>query len=157
MRWEDAVKFRKDCSKCGHVNGLASIDRCQSGPHFAKAICPICGCHWDWVGSPDEKPGKRHGKHKSLTRNKQPLVRFCEICLRLEDQMPDKRSLEGHHVLEFSDGGDATIENTLVLCPQCHALVHLIRTYSIGVKVNESELMLANAIQQQSKMDQVNG
>lgn len=32
--------------------------------------------------------------------------------------------IHGHHILDYSLGGEATPENILVVCKKCHELVH---------------------------------
>lgn len=41
----------------------------------------------------------------------------CELC-------PSKLEIHGHHILDYSFGGEATPENILVVCKVCHDKVH---------------------------------
>jgi len=47
----------------------------------------------------------------------------CEIC---SDFVPF--TLELHHIKPISENGSSSIENVIVLCPNCHRTVHKIRT-----------------------------
>lgn len=50
---------------------------------------------------------------------------ICQLC---EQEAPfyqnDKPFLHTHHIVWLSKGGEDTIQNTIALCPNCHAKVH---------------------------------
>lgn len=43
---------------------------------------------------------------------------ICMVCGRFSDKA------EGHHVIELSEGGPASINNIITLCSQCHKDYH---------------------------------
>lgn len=43
----------------------------------------------------------------------------CYIC-----RMENSNLLEVHHIVPIKDGGDGSFENMVLLCPNCHAIVH---------------------------------
>jgi hypothetical protein len=47
------------------------------------------------------------------------LISFREISLELEGD-----ALHKHHIIYFSEGGENTVENLLVICPNCHVKIH---------------------------------
>jgi phage replication O-like protein O len=48
---------------------------------------------------------------------KASLKRFCYLC-------NFKEALEEHHIIPRSKGGSNKIDNKIILCPNCHTLVH---------------------------------
>ena len=46
---------------------------------------------------------------------------FCEHCRWTP---PAPRMLHAHHVFPISFGGSDTLDNLIVLCPNCHAVAH---------------------------------
>jgi 5-methylcytosine-specific restriction protein A len=57
---------------------------------------------------------------------------FCQLC---EQPAPfrDRHGrpfLETHHIRWISEGGEDTIENTVALCPNCHARMHALNLKS---------------------------
>lgn len=42
---------------------------------------------------------------------------ICELC-------PSELEIHGHHIMDYSFGGEATPENILVICKVCHDEVH---------------------------------
>jgi hypothetical protein len=84
---------------------------------------------------PPTKAAKRAKKAKLGTarargvRRAKKGKRSCEIC----DWRPPflargRRSsgLHGHHIVSVADGGDCSETNVIVLCPNHHAIAHLI-------------------------------
>jgi len=47
------------------------------------------------------------------------LISFDEISLEIERDI-----LHQHHIIYFSEGGENSAENLLVVCPSCHAKIH---------------------------------
>ena len=43
----------------------------------------------------------------------------CEVC-----EYPHTEALHAHHIKRRSEGGDNTLDNLLLLCPNCHYEVH---------------------------------
>lgn len=56
-----------------------------------------------------------HAKAIALAKITQGYT--CEIC---ESEL----NIQGHHILDYSLGGKATVENILVVCKKCHDDVH---------------------------------
>ena len=118
----------KSCCHCGHI-GEPIIEVQTTGKHYAKARCAGCGKYLCWIAKPDSDATKyrRESAHRKMA--KKFSRGFCELCLIREDDLPRSESLEAHHVVEYQDGGEATRENTWVLCTACHKLVNWRRTY----------------------------
>lgn len=116
------------CNCCGH-EGPHPVQVMSEGKHYARVDCGECSRFLRWLPKPDGEPTKykRPKEHRDLVRKFSHG--FCELCLIREEQMPKGEALEGHHVREFQDGGEATRENTWILCTACHAFVNWRRTY----------------------------
>lgn len=62
---------------------------------------------------------KRSNKHISAQKKSKELDEFmCFFCLTT------CKSNHGHHIFFYSEGGEATVENMITLCPRCHRLYH---------------------------------
>ena len=115
------------CPKCGHTGEPQRVDG-SFGPHSIKQVCAQCGAFIGWLSSGNGGRKKRPAKHCELA--KRYGQGFCEICRRHLDNLPiEKRWFEGHHIVEYQDGGTDDRTNVMVLCPMCHELVHLIRRH----------------------------
>lgn len=117
---------RHECVRCGH-NAKPKSVLTPDGKHFAKAVCAACNAYFAWIGKPDSQKYKRPASHKNLVKKFSPG--YCQLCLTPEWRLPNGESLEGHHVVEFQDGGEPTRLNTWILCTACHSLVNWRRTY----------------------------
>ena len=56
-------------------------------------------------------------------------INKCELCGK-DAPFKDKSGtpyLEFHYVVWLSEGGDPTPSNTVVLCPNCHRRIHVLR------------------------------
>ena len=110
------------CSTCGSIDlelGLAWSEgrgcRCRT---CKKAFTQP---------KPDADKARRPAGHRKLVKK---FGRgFCELCLRREAELPASQDLDGHHVVEFADGGTDDQANVWILCTSCHRLVHHQRTY----------------------------
>lgn len=114
----------RPCPKCGSEEFTPG-----PGPgkdEFRKAVCLRCTAVW-WQPKDENEKTKRPAAHRSLARKFGQG--FCEFCGRLEAQLPKGETLTGHHIEEYQHDGEATAENTLVLCTMCHAYSHHLRTY----------------------------
>jgi len=62
------------------------------------------------------------------------------MCLIKEVDLPPRETLEGHHVVEYANGGTDDADNVWVVCTACHKLIHWRRTYleHLLLKVAES-------------------
>lgn len=162
MRFEDINKPIK-CKRCFASNEPADLVLTPELAHYGKIECHQCHRFIDWVTKPEKDKSKRDSAHKNLVKAKQPDVRYCELCLAIESDLPDGVVLHGHHVLAYASNGDATPANTLVVCSECHELVHWRRKASHGTKINDDETTFIQAVDQQravsnardSKLDRV--
>jgi ribosomal protein L34E len=110
------------CPSCGGTDGEITL---RNDKHYADLTCLDCGRHIKFVGNPDKN--RRPESHKKIARKYSQG--YCQLCLRKENELPPRESLEGHHVIEFQDGGGDTKDNTWVVCTSCHVLIHHQRTY----------------------------
>ena len=110
------------CRKCGSLNVINEFreDRQQYGTK-----CNDCNAY-TWQPKEDNKY-KRESKHLDLVSKKG--LNYCEWCLRKKEDIPPPGTLEGHHIIEYSDGGSDEINNILILCSSCHKRCHHDRTY----------------------------
>lgn len=114
------------CPTCGTTEHQALIGT-WSGGHYAKVICSKCDRFIKWQGKPEAKKAKRPAVQKKLVSLHSKG--FCEICLRLEHQIPAPQTLEAHHIIPVENGGGNEAENIQVCCTACHRLIHWQRTY----------------------------
>lgn len=147
MRYQDIEKKTVRC-RCGYESH-GDFTRTPELTHYGKLECHECKRFITWVTKPDKPKSSRDATHRKLTKHKQPDVRYCELCLLVESSLPDGQTLEGHHILEYGKDGDATPINTLVLCTECHALVHWKRQYANGVRIDGDEAAFIKAVDQQ--------
>lgn len=62
---------------------------------------------------------KRNYSHvKAQKDGKERDGYVCMVCGKHSEKA------EGHHVIEVSEGGPASINNIITLCPQCHKEYH---------------------------------
>ncbi len=105
-----------------------TIEKQTDGIHYAKVVCCGCSRFLAWLPKPDTEQSRRPAAHCDLA--KKYSRGFCEMCETRNEDLPKGRTLEGHHVVEYHDGGDGSRENTWVICTACHSQVHWLRTYS---------------------------
>jgi 5-methylcytosine-specific restriction endonuclease McrA len=123
------------CTKCGCEERKEELT--PNLVHYGKLVCAGCGKMLTWIPKPDVEKSRRPANHNSLV--KKYSRGFCELCLRGLEELPARQTLEGHHVLEYDDGGDSTRENVQILCTACHKHVHHVRTWFFPNSVNEEE------------------
>ncbi len=113
---------------CGYTGQPTVILR-ETGNHYADRRCPSCNTHHGYEKKPDSDPTKyrRQNAHRDLATKYGRG--FCEMCLAKESNLPKGVTLEGHHVIEYKDGGDSEKGNIWVICTACHKLIHWRRTY----------------------------
>ena len=115
-----------------------------------KKICPVCGnsakrhiylgraffcsdeCKQKWIHNELSKPGVRFGLTTPLfkyvmaecsKRNSDSCFDRCSMCGKLFiPGVDDDR--EYHHIIPLDIGGNNLPENIVILCRNCHALVH---------------------------------
>ncbi|MEI6225755.1 MAG: HNH endonuclease [Deltaproteobacteria bacterium] len=110
----------RPCPKCGSEDFRPAPDK-ERG-----CYCNWCGAFW-WQPKPENEKAKRPSKHRELA--KKYGQGFCELCMRPEQSLPGPQVLEGHHVVEYEDGGTDERTNVWVICTPCHIHVHHLRTY----------------------------
>lgn len=116
------------CPKCGHDGPHVVVLETQS-VHHARETCAKCLAFVRWIAKPSDDPTKykRPQKHRNLVA--EYSRGFCEMCLRLEDDLPKGQTMEAQHVIEFQDGGSEKRENIWIVCTACHRMIHWLRTY----------------------------
>lgn len=114
------------CRFCG-TPGPHFVKVMTEGKHYARVTCAECSAFIGWLPKPDNEKARRPATHRDLVAK---FGRgYCEMCLTPESKLPKGESLEGHHVDEYQNGGEASRENTWILCTACHSLVNWRRTY----------------------------
>lgn len=115
----------KPCPACQSTE--TTVELTPDGPHYGKLVCAACGRFLRWQLKPETPRSRRPASHKELA--KKYGRGYCEWCLTPEDQLPPRQVLEGHHIIEYADGGSDQRDNVLVLCTACHKLAHWMRDY----------------------------
>lgn len=76
-------------------------------------------------GSPDPKPSRRivasKAEWEAIAQAKQGP---CRICRRVESNGSVHSTIELHHLIRRSQGGDDVAENIVPLCGNCHRKLH---------------------------------
>ena len=61
----------------------------------------------------------RGGDHIRAQREGKERDQYtCFFCLR------QFRGNHGHHIILYSEGGEASVQNMITLCPECHRAYH---------------------------------
>lgn len=120
-----APPVTKECPYCGS-HGPHKVRLRTGGLHYADVICRDCRRHAGFLKKPDSDR-RRSSPHAKLV--KKFSRGFCEMCLVRQEDLPRGDTLTAHHVIEYQHGGEATRENTWILCTACHSLVCWRRTY----------------------------
>ena len=111
------------CRKCESSN---VIEEWREDRQQFATRCNDCKM-FTWQLKDLDNKYRRESKHYDLVKKKG--VDFCEVCLRKKDDIPPPGTLEGHHIIEYKDGGSDDNTNILVVCTACHKLIHHQRTY----------------------------
>ncbi len=114
------------CQFCGH-RGPHELRPNDTLPGRFLVYCAGCKKNMGWKSLPENERAKRPPAHRDLVRKYGRG--FCELCLRMEAELPERHRLIGHHVIEYQDEGPPLRENVWIVCAGCSALIHLIRTY----------------------------
>jgi 5-methylcytosine-specific restriction endonuclease McrA len=118
----------KTCGYCQHPGPHETVQM-KTGVHHAKLECGECQRFIAWIPKPATDPTK-HKRPKAHTDLVLKFSRgYCELCGFDKDQLPYSETLHAHHVARYCEDGEATRENTWILCTACHALVEHQRTY----------------------------
>ena len=117
------------CQNCQEMVTPLPAELCQSGPHYQVQRCPMCEYHMGFLPKPETDATKyrRPSAHRELVEKFGHG--FCEMCELKVEELPKGDSLQGHHVREFAEEGEATRENIWILCTACHRLVSYQRRY----------------------------
>lgn len=120
--------YSAECVSCKSFVKFRLEPRDDQGVGNHGLVCPRpeCGRGNGWSGIDREKK-RRPSSHQKLV--KKFSDGYCEMCLRFDRELRPQDKLVGHHVIEYSDGGDDERANVWILCTACHALIHNIRTY----------------------------
>lgn len=114
---------------CPTCNYDAHIERRQCGPHLG-AFCIHCTRkikHLKKLKNKNRRPAK---DYKHLIKDKcSKGYAFCSICYRTRDFIIQKTNvdLEVHHLLEVQHGGTEDPENLILVCQDCHNMIHSVR------------------------------
>ena len=64
-------------------------------------------------------PQKRSSEHLRAQKDGKKLDQYvCFFCLR------KFQGNHGHHIIAYSEGGEADTQNIVTLCPECHRDYH---------------------------------
>lgn len=110
---------------------LCTVDGCFK-KHFSKGMCIA---HYGRIRSAKQrkidnekitgvlKEGTNTSKMYRSSESVKRIVRrtFGDKCMECGW---DKAACDGHHIIPSSQGGLNTIENIVILCPNCHRLAH---------------------------------
>ncbi len=100
-----------------------------SGVHYSDICCTGCGKHLGFGRKPDDDATK-YKRPKSHAELVNKFSRgHCELCGFDKGNLPRGETLTAHHVARFSEGGEASRENTWIVCTACHSLIEHQRTY----------------------------
>ena len=114
------------CKFCDHDS---HIERRQCGPHLG-AFCIHCTKkiqHLKKLKNLNRRPAK---DYKHLVKDKCSRgYAFCSICYRTRDFIIQKTQvdLEVHHLREVQHDGTEDPENLILVCQDCHNIIHSIR------------------------------
>ena len=113
------------CGRCGKM--VVPVFSLRTDKHYADERCPSCNFFMGFVQKPDQDKSRRPAAHRDLV--KKFGGGFCEFCSLTKDELPPGDTLEGHHIEEYTDGGEPTAENVLTICTHCHLLLHFQRDH----------------------------
>lgn len=116
------MQYDGHCPNCS-CNEMR-VELLEQGIHYAKAVCVFCGTFLKFMPKPKNLEAR---KGSTLNLAKKYDIKYCELCLRYQDELPQGQTLHGHHVVEHQDGGNDDRSNIWGLCTHCHELVALIR------------------------------
>ena len=91
-------------------------------------------------GSPDPKPTRRivasKAEWQAIADAKQGP---CRICRRVESNGSVHSTIELHHLVRRSQGGDDVADNIVPLCGACHRDYHNGRLGGVSIRMTSSE------------------
>lgn len=115
--------------ECFSCNVSVNITKKQCGPHLG-AFCNVCGMkirHLKKLKNLNKRKSKDYTGELSSKASKG--YAFCSICYRPSTMIIAKTGLklEIHHIREVQHDGTEDPENLLVVCCDCHNIIHSIR------------------------------
>lgn len=123
-------KVRQCANGCGDVRPTAKeTDPPTGNSHWRKLSCPECGQFMGWAPKPPDDATKYRPARSSADLVERFGKGYCEMCLRLDIELPAQHGLEAHHVKPHHIGGEDTRDNLWIVCKACHRLIEHARTY----------------------------
>jgi 5-methylcytosine-specific restriction endonuclease McrA len=118
-------KIATECPRC-HSNHLEQVLLPETEVHYGKLMClePDCGWFIQWLPFPENEK-----KRKVTTNCKDVVYDFCHICGLEKPRLGKRETLLPHHMVPLSEGGKDELENILVVCTACHAMIAWLLTY----------------------------
>jgi 5-methylcytosine-specific restriction endonuclease McrA len=95
------------------------------GPHYGKIVCNYCGNTTRWMKKPENQFKRVPNKYLPKDLD----IHYCQICLRLKEDLINHEVLESHHIIEIQNNGEDKPENIMVACTPCHRIIHFLRIY----------------------------
>lgn len=95
------------------------------GPHYGEMICVSCNNRIKFLPKPRNENKRKQNKYSAEAIG----INYCEMCLRDREQLFSYETLEVHHKIQISMGGEDKPGNIWVVCTPCHRLIHFCRTY----------------------------
>ena len=139
LEWGDLVDH------CNVEWGTHSCPTCQKptpkkytprkDKHAGDIRCEVCEHFFGFMPS---RIGEKKRPKSSTNLAIKYGIEFCEMCLRHKDELPSGQVIEGHHVIEHSDGGTDERSNVWGVCTYCHGVITHIRHYIGHHKVKKA-------------------
>jgi len=118
------IKPKNFCPRC-NIEVVPKEILYESGPHYAKAVCPECDCYLYMIAKPKNKE-KLEKRPNGCPSPDKLEIDFCQVCLRHKEKL-GKGYLETHHIDDDPTNNDRL--NLQVVCIACHKWIHWTRTY----------------------------
>lgn len=116
------------CHHCEHEGKPVSANKFNEVHGYAFQ-CEKCGKFLTWGGK--NKAIVVDGERQRSTQwtAKRLNVEFCQMCLRNQNTLGTRETLEAHHVVPIETGGPDSPENIWIVCTPCHKQIHFMRIY----------------------------
>lgn len=116
--YDEKEKFTYICEDCG--NEFKRLTAFREGRHIR---CNKCIQNRSHVNK-DPKSILDLSK-RTISKILHRANKGCSICGWNES------TCDIHHIIQKKDGGNDNIENLIVVCPNCHRIIHSLKKYSI--------------------------
>jgi len=129
MRFDALTDY---CPACGSKNIDVRFhpDPLVKAPHYGRFYCNSCR-RFQWIGKERAETDRQHDrrKHKAAIDGLRNIlgVDYCQACMRKASELVHPETINGHHVIEFRDGGKVEVGNVWFLCTSCHEMVAWLR------------------------------